>query len=124
MRGKIITRIAEGLGNQLFMYANSYALSKKFNYEFFIDNESGYFQKKNIRSFQLDNFNIGATICDQKYKFNNNFKNTKRKFLIKLDIFKKKKNFLIEPTDKEKRTEFTSFNLNAYSDLLFVEGYY
>jgi len=124
MRGKIITRIAEGLGNQLFMYANSYALSKKFDYEFFIDNESGYFQKKNIRSFQLDNFNIGATICDQKYKFNNNFKNTKRKFLIKLDIFKKKKNFLIEPIDKEKRTEFTSFDLNAYSDLLFVEGYY
>ena len=124
MKGKIITRIAEGLGNQLFMYANSYALSKKFNYDFFIDNESGYFQKKNIRSFQLDNFNIEAAICDQKYKFNNNLRNTKRKFLIKLDIFKKKKNFLIEPIDEEKKTKYTSFDLNTYSDILFIEGYY
>ena len=50
MTKKIIVRIAEGLGNQLFMYANSLSLSKKINYNLFIDNESGYFQKKNIRS--------------------------------------------------------------------------
>ena len=33
---KIIVRIAEGLGNQLFMYANAFALSKKINYNFFV----------------------------------------------------------------------------------------
>ncbi len=26
---KVVVRIAEGLGNQLFMYANAYTLSKK-----------------------------------------------------------------------------------------------
>ena len=46
MKGKLIVRIAEGLGNQLFMYANSLALAKKINYDLLIDNESGYFQKK------------------------------------------------------------------------------
>ena len=35
---KIITRISEGLGNQLFMYANAYALSKKLEYNLYIDN--------------------------------------------------------------------------------------
>lgn len=29
MTDKLIVRIAEGLGNQLFMYAHAYALSKK-----------------------------------------------------------------------------------------------
>ena len=46
MDKKIIVRIAEGLGNQFFMYANSLALSKKFNCELNIDSTSGYFKKK------------------------------------------------------------------------------
>ena len=124
MSGKIITRIAEGLGNQLFMYAHSFALSKKINYDFFIDNESAYFKKKNLRSFQLDKFNINASTCDDNYKFNNNFKNIKRKFLIKLDKFKKKKRFLIEPRNKKKQSKYTIFDYNSLSDLLYVEGHY
>ncbi len=47
MSKKIIVRIAEGIGNQLFMYGHAYALSKKINYELYIDSTSGYFQKKN-----------------------------------------------------------------------------
>ena len=46
MKKKLIVRIAEGLGNQLFMYANAYALSKKLNYDLYLDNTSGYFKKK------------------------------------------------------------------------------
>ena len=34
---KAILKISEGLGNQLFMYANAYAFSKKLNYKLFID---------------------------------------------------------------------------------------
>ena len=37
---KIIVRIAEGLGNQLFMYSHAYSLSKKLGYELQIDNTS------------------------------------------------------------------------------------
>ncbi len=44
---KILTvEIAEGLGNQLFMYAHAYALSKKLGYELKIDNLSGFSKKK------------------------------------------------------------------------------
>ena len=35
MNKKLIVRIAEGLGNQLFMYAHAYSLSKKINYSSF-----------------------------------------------------------------------------------------
>ena len=55
MKKKIIAKISEGLGNQFFMYANSYAISKKFNLDFYIDPLSGYF-KKNIRNYMLYNF--------------------------------------------------------------------
>ena len=44
---KLVVRIAEGLGNQLFMYANGYALSKKYNCDLYIDDTSRYFKKKN-----------------------------------------------------------------------------
>ena len=46
LKKKIIVRIAEGIGNQLFMYANAYSLSKKYDYELEIDDTSGYFKKK------------------------------------------------------------------------------
>ena len=47
MAKKVIVEIAEGLGNQLFMYAHAYSMAKKLNYELFIDNKSGYSFKKN-----------------------------------------------------------------------------
>ena len=43
---RLKVEIAEGLGNQLFMYANAYALSKKLGYDLLIDNTSGYSKKK------------------------------------------------------------------------------
>jgi len=124
MTGKLIVRIAEGLGNQLFMYANSLALAKKINYDLYIDNESGYFQKKNIRSYQLDQFNIDTPTCEERYKFNNELKNLKRKILIKFDKFKKKKTFLIENRDNFKRTNYNEHNYKDLSNLLYVEGHY
>ena len=46
MKKKIIVQIAEGLGNQLFMYAHAFSMSKKLGYELLIDNKSAYSSKK------------------------------------------------------------------------------
>ena len=51
MEKKLIVRIAEGLGNQLFMYANGYALSKDLNYVLYIDDKSGFIKTKNFRNY-------------------------------------------------------------------------
>ena len=48
MEKKLIVRIAEGLGNQLFMYANAYSLSKKIKYELLVDDKSGFIKTKNF----------------------------------------------------------------------------
>ena len=70
MKKKIIVKISEGLGNQLFMYANAYAISKKFNIDFYIDPYSGYY-KKNVWNYMLDNFNITSNIAPSNWIFSN-----------------------------------------------------
>ena len=47
MTKKLIVEIAEGFGNQLFMYAHAFALAKEIDYDLLIDNTSGYSKKKN-----------------------------------------------------------------------------
>ena len=82
---RIIVRLAEGLGNQMFMYANAVHLSKKFNTQLIIDNKSAYFKKKNIRNFELDIFNFSSPFASDEYLFNDYLKDFKRKFLKKIN---------------------------------------
>jgi hypothetical protein len=125
MKNKLIVRIAEGLGNQLFMYAHAYCLSKKINYDLYIDNTSGYFKKKNqIRSYELDKFKIDHNLPAKKYKFDTFFLNLNRNLLKKIDIFKKKKSFLIEQRDENKISNYINTSKGDFSDLLYVEGHY
>ena len=125
MNKKLIVRIAEGLGNQLFMYAHAYSLSKKINYDLYIDNTSGYFKKKNqVRTYELGKFNIDPNIIDKKNKFDTYFSNLNRNLLKKIDILKKNKSFLIEQIDKNKITFFYDTSAGNFSDLLYVEGHY
>ena len=46
MKNKIIVRISEGLGNQMFMYANAYSLAVKKKCILLIDDESGFYKKR------------------------------------------------------------------------------
>ena len=125
MSKKIIVRIAEGIGNQLFMYAHAYSLSKNINYDLFIDNTSGYFKKKNqVRSYQLDKFNIDTSLSEKNYRFDTLSLNIKRNILKKLDFFKKKKLFLLETTFDNKVTQYIDADMNNFSDLLYIEGYF
>ncbi len=124
MEKKLIVRIAEGLGNQLFMYANSYALSKELNYNMYIDDKSGFIKTKNFRNYYLNHFNVSSKIISDDQKFNTFFRNIKRKFLKKIDLLKKEKTFLLESTDYNKKTYYNDLKHNTYSNKLYVEGHY
>ena len=125
MNKKIIVRIAEGIGNQLFIYAHAYALSRNLDCDLFVDDTSGYLKKTNqLRSYQLDKFNIDILLSEQKYRFDTFASNLKRNFLKKIDFFKKKKLFLLEATDKNKHTQYSNTSAINFSDLLYVEGYF
>ena len=53
---KIILRLSNELGNQMFMYASALGVSKKLNRKLLIDNETAFLLKKNISKYGLDNF--------------------------------------------------------------------
>ena len=123
MKKTLIVRIGEGLGNQLFMYANAYSLSKKFDYILYIDDESGFSKNRRSRSYNLNIFNIPEQICPKKFKFNNSLKNLKRKSLKFIDRFISNKRFITEKKYNNKQTKFEEI-LKLNSTQMYVEGHY
>ena len=124
---KIIVKIAAGLGNQMFMYANAYALSKKYLFNLTIDNTSGFFQKKNrtlSREYGLDIFNLSAKKSFTGDKFDNHFKHFLKKLLVFFDIFFSKKTFFKEKLNKNKMSNFTPIDLKNSGKKIYIEGYY
>ncbi len=77
---KIILRMANGIGNQLFSYASAYNIAKKNGAELLIDDESG-FQKRH--KYELNNFKISSKIVDKKYKFKGHFGRLRRRIYKK-----------------------------------------
>tara|TARA_B100001250_G_scaffold375136_1_gene362481 strand:- start:365 stop:1294 length:930 start_codon:yes stop_codon:yes gene_type:complete len=125
MNKSLIIRISNGLGNQLFMYASAYAIAKTLNRKLFIDNESGFYSAKNISKYLLNNFSITSEITSNKNKFNSLYGYCKRKFLLKTDIYRKKKLFYIENKNINKITNFnTDYENQLFNNDLFVEGYF
>lgn len=119
---KIVVRLGNGLGNQLFTYAAAYSFAKKNDAEIYVDDESG-FQKKN--KYELHNFNISAQIIDKKYKFVGRLGSLKRNILKRLQYINKKYLFLTEIVDNEKLTLFNPKQLEvSFQNTLYFEGYF
>ena len=133
---KIIARISNGFGNQMFLYAAAYSFSKKLNRKLELDIFSGLnslTQKnlsKNFKHFtpqyELKYFNISSKITNKNNCFDTFFSQIKRKFLIFSDKFLPKKNFIIEKRDTNKITSFYEINLdNSFlNNKIFLEGYF
>ena len=119
---KIIAKISEGLGNQLFMYANSFSLSKKYNLDFYIDNLSGYYHKKKIYEFELDKFNISSKYAPINYTFANPYRNLLKKLNIMFAILDNKKKFIFENKDINKKTHYQPITINDSKDIFFLDG--
>jgi hypothetical protein len=123
---KLCVEISENLGNQMFMYAHAYALSKKLNRELYIDNESAYLTKKRVGSYKLDRFNISSKTIENQYKFLSIFQYLKKKYITKLDYFKKNKIFYKEKLDVDKKTHYYNeqdLDKNKNS-LIYIRGHF
>ena len=119
---KVIVRLGNGLGNQLFTYAAAYAFAKKHNAELFVDNESGFYKRY---KYELHNFNISAQIVEKKHKFVGFLGKVKRKILIKLSKSNSDLKFLIEARDKNKLSNYNPIQLNInFNKNLYFEGYF
>jgi len=135
MTKKIIVRIGNGFGNQMFNYAAAYAFSKKFKYELLIDDESSHYsdliksrKKKYLHWFpkyELDIFKISSRIADNKYKFNSGLKIIFKKILEMFNFFLSSKIFLFEKKDTKKISKYDKSLFDTkFSNLIFIEGYF
>ena len=130
MTKKIIVEIAEGLGNQLFMYAHAFSMSKKLGYELFIDNKSAYsFKKNTLRNHQkyiLNSFNIIENYAPNEFIYDNLHKKIKKKLLVLIDKFSNKKVFFREKSIKRKYSKivenYTDLFEKKFSDNIYVQG--
>ena len=105
MKNKLIVRLSNNLGNQMFMYASAYVFAKKLNRDFFYDDETAY-QSSNLYKYNLDIFKISSTKAPNNLKFLNKSGYIKRKFLKYFDNFYSSKMFYVEPRDRNKNTSF------------------
>jgi len=122
---KIIIRISNELGNQMFMYASGLGMANKLNMNLIIDNESAYKSKKNISKYGLNNFSVTSVIAPDSKKFLGMYGYLKRKILKKINPYIKNKIIFIEPKNTKKITNYNEeiYNLKL-SKNIFVEGYF
>ena len=125
MPDKLILRLSNEIGNQMFMYASAYSISKELNRQLYIDDETAFLSKKNVSKFGLNLFNITSRIAPDTLKFKNLSGYIKRKFLIKTDLIRSKKKFYIEKKDRNKITKYSSDYKNlVFDNNLFLEGHF
>ena len=119
---KVIVRLGNGLGNQLFTYAAAFTFARKNNAKLYVDDESGFYKRY---KYEMHNLNISADIVEKKYKFLGFNGRLKRKLLKAFNHYSKNKIFLIEEIDKNKLTYYNSdqFKIN-FEEKLYFEGYF
>ena len=125
MPDKLILRLSNEMGNQMFMYASAYSISKELNRRLYIDDETAFLSKKNVSKFGLNFFNITSSIAPDALKFKNLSGYIRRKFLIKTDFLRSKKKFYIEKKNRNKITKYSNDYKNLrFDNNLFMEGHY
>ena len=135
MKKRLICRIANGLGNQMFLYASAYSISKKLERKLELDIYSGIenLNKKNLKKkfkhfkpkFELQIFNITSDIVPRNECFVGFFRKLLRKFYMKLDNIIKKKKFIIEHSNVNKITYFkNNFDNSKLDNTVYFEGYF
>ncbi len=126
MDKKLIVKVAAGLGNQMFMYANALSLSKRFNYKLLIDNTSGFFQSKNRtlgREYGLNIFNLSGNLAEKKDKYDNYLSHNYKKIIKFLNKYQKKKSFLTDPKGIQKKTFYEKID-SLLTEKVYLEGYF
>ena len=125
MKNKLVLRLSNNLGNQMFMYASAYAISRRLDRELLIDNESSYMARNNFHKYNLNIFNFSSKIASNKYKYKDFYGYLIRKILKKIDMFKNKKRFYIEEKDRNKITYFNESYLKAsFTSDIYMEGHF
>ena len=125
MEKKIIVKIAAGLGNQMFMYASAYSISKELNRKLYIDNETAFTSRKNVSKYGLNLFSISSPIAPDNLKYKNLFGYIKKKFLFKTDFLRSRKSFYIEKKDRNKVTKYIDdYRQLSFDTNLFLEGHF
>ena len=125
MSNKLIIRLSNEIGNQMFMYASAYSISRELNRKLYIDDETAFLSKKNISKFGLDLFNITSPVASDSLKFKNLYGYIKRRFLIETESLRSNKKFYIEKKDGDKITKYTNDYKNLkFDNNLFLEGHF
>jgi len=135
MKKKIIARISNGLGNQMFLYAASFVLAKKIDYNLFLDVQSGIdhdIKRNKDKTFkhykpkyELGIFNLSANILKPYSILFSKLNYIKRKINIFFDKFREKKKLIIEKKNFENKNFFNYIDTNKISsDIIHIEGYF
>ena len=125
MQDKLVIRLSNEIGNQMFMYASAYSISKELNRRLYIDDETAFLSKKNVSKFGLNLFNITSPIAPDVLKFKDSSGYIKRKFLIKTNFLRSKKKFYIEKKNRNKITKYSNdFKNFNFDNNLFLEGHF
>ena len=111
---KIVIRISNELGNQMFMYASALGIANKLGRDIIIDNVSAFKSKKNISKYGLNNFRLTSDIATDSKKFLGLYGYIKRKVLKKINPYIKNKVIFVEPKNTEKITKYNDEHIHEY----------